>query len=67
MSSSKKRKKSDPPSPKLSKTNRAGGIIFNQDFNEVLLIKGRIHQKWGLPKGHLEATESPLKFAVFPG
>lgn len=39
---------------------RAGGIMFNEDFTEILLIKGRQHQKWGVPKGHLEKHEPEL-------
>ena len=30
-----------------------GGIIFNQSF-EILLVKGREHGKWSLPKGSRE-------------
>lgn len=38
-----------------------GGIIFNQDLTEILLVKGKEHGKWGPPKGHLEKNESELE------
>jgi ADP-ribose pyrophosphatase YjhB (NUDIX family) len=46
---------------------RAGGIIFNKEFTEILLIKGPLGKregKWGFPKGHLKPSESYLKGAI---
>lgn len=46
---------------KHKRLERAGGIIFNEDFTKILLIKGHQAQKWGVPKGHINANETYLK------
>ena len=37
-----------------------GGIIFDDTFTQMLLIKGKVSGKWGVPKGHREPTESNI-------
>ncbi len=44
----------------MRKRSKAGGIIFNEDFTEILLIKGRYGLKWGVPKGHTNLNEKFL-------
>lgn len=41
-----------------------GGIIFNDSFTHMLLIRGKISGKWGVPKGHREHYETNLDGAV---
>ena len=46
-----------------SSTN-AGTLIFNKSITKMLLVRGRISQKWGPPKGHVEKGESLVDTAV---
>ena len=39
------------------KNDECGGIIFDKSGNYVLLIKQRLSNKWGLPKGHMNTRE----------
>lgn len=43
----------------------SGGVVFRRDAGGIrfLLIRDP-YQNWGLPKGHLEADESPLDAAL---
>ena len=45
----------------MKKTYSAGGIVLNQK-GEVLVVNQN-HNSWSLPKGHLDAGESPLEAA----
>jgi 8-oxo-dGTP pyrophosphatase MutT (NUDIX family) len=42
----------------------AGIIVLNETQDKMLLVKGRVAQKWGPPKGHICAGETCLKAAV---
>ena len=35
-----------------------GGVIIDTQYNEILLIRGRNSQKWGLPKGRKNMNET---------
>ena len=39
------------------KNDQCGGILFDKSGNYVLLIKQRLSNKWGLPKGHMNKRE----------
>lgn len=43
------------------KFERVGGIIFNENFTEILLVKGHQAHKWGVPKGHINPDESHIE------
>ena len=40
-----------------------GAILISPD-NEILVVKGRQSEKWGLPKGHGKNGEKPLNAAI---
>lgn len=40
------------------------GTICISPSNRILLVKGRLHQKWSFPKGHLERGEASFRCAV---
>jgi 8-oxo-dGTP pyrophosphatase MutT (NUDIX family) len=40
------------------------GIILISPYDEILVVKGRLSNKWGFPKGHGEANEKPLIAAL---
>lgn len=50
--------------PTFEFKNIAGTIIIDTTLEWMLLIKGRISEKWGLPKGHLEKGETHLQAAL---
>ena len=39
------------------KNDQCGGILFDKTGKYVLLIKQRLSNKWGLPKGHMNKRE----------
>ena len=41
-----------------------GGIILDEHLKEIILVKGKLADKWSLPKGHLEPGESYLEGAL---
>lgn len=43
---------------------RAGAIIYNNEMNAILLVKGKEHKKWGFPKGQQNDNESCFECAV---
>ena len=40
-----------------------GCIVISSD-NNILLVKGRLSQKWSFPKGHMEGKETSLQCAT---
>lgn len=42
---------------------KAGAIIFNRNFDRVLLVKNRNSQKWGFPKGGSKYNEDYIQCA----
>ena len=42
---------------------KAGAIIFNRNFDKVLLVKNRNSQKWGFPKGSSKQKENYIQCA----
>ena len=42
---------------------KAGAIIFNRNFDRVLLVKNRDSQKWGFPKGGSKHNENYIQCA----
>jgi len=40
-----------------------GSIVISGD-NKILLVKGRLSQKWSFPKGHMEGNETSLQCAT---
>lgn len=51
------------PRPRIE--NSAGGVVFRRDADTIrfLLIRDP-YGNWGLPKGHIEASETPLEAAL---
>ncbi len=47
-----------------TKKEIAGTLIFNEGLSEILLVKGRLANKWGPPKGHRECSESNIETAI---
>lgn len=41
--------------------NHVYGAILINNFNETVIIKGRVSGKWSFPKGHGESKELPLE------
>lgn len=53
------------PSPFHSyKKDIVYGTICTSPSNRILLVKGRTHEKWSFPKGHLERGEGSFRCAV---
>lgn len=42
---------------KQKNIRRVGGIVFDKNTN-LLIVYGKKSKKWGLPKGHIEGSES---------
>jgi 8-oxo-dGTP pyrophosphatase MutT (NUDIX family) len=40
------------------------GVVIISPFDEVLVVKGRLSDKWGFPKGHGKKCEKPLDAAL---
>lgn len=47
----------------VGKIERAGGIVLNVQKTHLLLVFGRYHNLWSLPKGHLKPDETPKECA----
>ena len=43
---------------------RCGAIIFNAEFNKVLVVKNKSCQKWGFPKGGSDKNEDVISCAI---
>jgi ADP-ribose pyrophosphatase YjhB (NUDIX family) len=52
--------KNRPPSKRIV----AGGIIFNETLTEILLVRGKVSCKFGIPKGGLEDNESYIEASL---
>ena len=61
---------SNPPMPSMPapfqsyKREIVYGTICISPANRILLVKGRTHQKWSFPKGHLERGEGSFRCAL---
>lgn len=58
-----RRAHASPPPPRIETS--AGGVVFRRGENGLrfLLIRDP-YENWGLPKGHLEAGETPIEAAL---
>jgi len=55
-----------PPKRRAEREVSAGGIVFRRGADQVVrfLIIRDSYDHWGLPKGHLEAGETPAEAAI---
>lgn len=43
-------------------TETAGGVVVNEADGKILVVRQK-HDKWSLPKGHIEENEEPVQAA----